>query len=198
LSPHMMMCTAVVMDSIASKETHTIYPFVHHIVGNRCRDDQVRAVVVPDVLTDPQADAGLIVPVHGEFVHLYAGAGHAGAWSAVVTCFFIDTAHNVLNYVTTIRNLLPPGGVWLNLGPLSWHFADQLSETSIELPWEDLRQVILGSGFTLVTEEEVEGPYAANPRGLMHQAYTSIFFHAVRTKEKHTSSPEPTSDHLTT
>ena len=27
------------------------------------------------------------------------------------------------------------GGVWLNLGPLLWHFADQLVEKSIELSW---------------------------------------------------------------
>ena len=41
----MMVCTAFLMDSIAAQESHTIYPFVHHIVSNRCRDDQVGAHV---------------------------------------------------------------------------------------------------------------------------------------------------------
>jgi len=40
----------------------------------------------------------------------------SGQWSAVVTCFFIDTARNVVDYVKLIRRLLRPGGVWLNLG----------------------------------------------------------------------------------
>lgn len=37
-------------------------------------------------------------------------------WDCVATCFFIDTAHNVLDYIETIWNILKPGGVWINLG----------------------------------------------------------------------------------
>lgn len=37
-------------------------------------------------------------------------------WDCVSTCFFIDTAHNVLDYIETIWNILKPGGVWINLG----------------------------------------------------------------------------------
>lgn len=39
-------------------------------------------------------------------------------WDCVATCFFIDTAHNVLDYIETIWNILKPGGVWINLGKL--------------------------------------------------------------------------------
>lgn len=38
------------------------------------------------------------------------------SWDCVATCFFIDTAHNVLDYVETIWKILKPGGVWINLG----------------------------------------------------------------------------------
>lgn len=34
----------------------------------------------------------------------------------MATCFFIDTAHNILDYVETIWKILKPGGVWINLG----------------------------------------------------------------------------------
>ncbi len=37
-------------------------------------------------------------------------------WDCVATCFFIDTAHNVIEYVETIWKILKPGGVWINLG----------------------------------------------------------------------------------
>lgn len=32
--------------------------------------------------------------------------------------------------------MLCEGGVWINLGPLLWHFHDVLGETSVELSWE--------------------------------------------------------------
>ena len=37
--------------------------------------------------------------------------GHAGAWDAVVTCFFIDTAHNIVEYIEIISKILKDGGV---------------------------------------------------------------------------------------
>lgn len=37
--------------------------------------------------------------------------GLAGLWDAVVTCFFIDTAHNVVEYIEIISRILKDGGV---------------------------------------------------------------------------------------
>lgn len=45
-----------------------------------------------------------------------------GQWDAVLTCFFIDTAQNIVTYIETIATLLREGGVWINLGPLLYHF----------------------------------------------------------------------------
>lgn len=42
------------------------------------------------------------------------------SWDCVATCFFIDTAHNVLEYMETIWKILKPGGVWINLGEWEW------------------------------------------------------------------------------
>jgi len=36
---------------------------------------------------------------------------HAGVWDAVVTCFFIDTAHNIVEYIEIISRILKDGGV---------------------------------------------------------------------------------------
>lgn len=35
----------------------------------------------------------------------------AGAWDVVVTCFFIDTAHNIVEYIEIISRILKDGGV---------------------------------------------------------------------------------------
>lgn len=36
---------------------------------------------------------------------------HTGLWDAVVTCFFIDTAHNIIEYIEVISRILKDGGV---------------------------------------------------------------------------------------
>lgn len=35
----------------------------------------------------------------------------SGAWDAVVTCFFLDTAHNIVEYIEIISRILKDGGV---------------------------------------------------------------------------------------
>ncbi len=37
-------------------------------------------------------------------------------WDCVTTCFFIDTAHNIIEYVERLWKILKPGGVWINFG----------------------------------------------------------------------------------
>jgi carnosine N-methyltransferase len=51
----------------------------------------------------------------GDFLECY---GQEGAWDAVVCCFFLDTARNVLSYLERMFLILKPGGVLINLGPL--------------------------------------------------------------------------------
>jgi hypothetical protein len=70
----------------------------------------------------------------------------------VATCFFLDTANNVLEYVETIHEILKPGGVWINLGPLLYHYADAKAELSIEPPYDLLKDCIVKFGFEFEVE----------------------------------------------
>ena len=63
----------------------------------------------------------------GDFIEVYSRAAERGAWDIVITCFFIDTSHNVLDYADVIQGALKPGGRWINLGPLLYHFSASLS-----------------------------------------------------------------------
>jgi len=54
-------------------------------------------------------------------------------YGAVVTCFFIDTATTVYDYLTTIEAVLVDGGLWVNVGPLQWHRNNQLPVAVDEL-----------------------------------------------------------------
>jgi len=35
----------------------------------------------------------------------------SASWDAVVTCFFLDTAHNIVEYIEIISKILKDGGV---------------------------------------------------------------------------------------
>ena len=103
------------------------------------------------------------------------------AWDAVATCFFLDTAHNVVDYVERIAHILRPGGVWVNLGPLLYHFANTPGAVSIELSYSELRHVVQACGFDLVEEEHpVATAYIGNPRSMMETVYRCAFFVAIK------------------
>jgi carnosine N-methyltransferase len=79
------------------------------------------------------------------------------SWDVVATCFFIDTAHNIVEYLQTIYSILRKGGIWVNIGPLLYHYAEMSDETSIELTWEEVKQVALKIGFTIEVEYHSPG-----------------------------------------
>jgi len=72
---------------------------------------------IPDL---PACEAGIrpgcMSMCAGDFVEVYGDAKNAGQWDAVATCFFIDTGHNVVEYLEIISRCLRPGGVWVNFG----------------------------------------------------------------------------------
>ena len=60
----------------------------------------------------------------GDFLEVYNDAEYMMTQDVVVTSFFIDCARNVLEFIETIHRVLKTGGIWINLGPLLYHFAD--------------------------------------------------------------------------
>lgn len=82
------------------------------------------------------------------------------------------------------------GGVWINLGPLLYHFADQINESSIEPPYEHVRNVILGFGFEIEKEEiNLKTTYGQNPNSMLQYKYKSVFF-VCRKPKTNTDSSE--------
>lgn len=72
--------------------------------------------------------------------------GPQQSYHAVVTCFFLDTSNNVLEFVVLIKQLLVSNtGVWINVGPLQWHRNAQVSVTG-----DELRELLETSGFDIL------------------------------------------------
>ena len=91
----------------------------------------------------------------------------------VLTCFFIDTAHDIVEYIQTIYNILEKGGVWVNIGPLLYHYADMPGEQSVELTWEEVLAVVKHVGFTVEVERDVQSTYCGVGRSMMETVYNS-------------------------
>ena len=125
----------------------------------------------------------------GDFVDLYGKfqESSAGRYDAVVTCFFLDTAPVVMDYIECIHHCLRPGGVWINLGPLLYHWVtdeegngDARYQQSIELSYEEVKHVIEQVGFVMDKEERVRCTYTRCKASMMHTTYDAALFVARR------------------
>ncbi|KAB1220789.1 hypothetical protein CJ030_MR3G027888 [Morella rubra] len=180
-SYYMMICSSFILNHTQTAGEWTIYPWIHSNCNSLSDCDQLRPVSVPD--THP-ASAGITEGFSmcgGDFVEVYSDPSQEGVWDVVVTCFFIDTAHNIVEYIEIISRILKDGGVWINLGPLLYHFADiygQEDEMSIELSMEDVKRVALNFGFQFEKEKTIETTYTTNPRSMMQNRYYAAFWTA--------------------
>ncbi|XP_008378352.3 uncharacterized protein [Malus domestica] len=177
-SYYMMICSNFILNHCQTAGEWTIYPWIHSNCNSLSESDQLRPVTVPDI---HPASAGITEGFSmcgGDFVEVYNDPNQVGVWDAVVTCFFIDTAHNIIEYIEIISRILKDGGVWINLGPLLYHFADVYGqdEMSVELSLEDVRRVALHYGFHFEKESSIETTYTTNPRSMMQNRYSAAFW----------------------
>jgi carnosine N-methyltransferase len=97
-------------------------------------------------------------------------------WDVVAACFFLDTAHNILEYLEIISKILKPGGLLLHLGPLLYHFEGMSRETSIELTLQELEQAMGYYGLEFVSQDRVQSSYSGHPGSLLKYLYNSVFW----------------------
>ncbi|XP_052826104.1 carnosine N-methyltransferase-like isoform X1 [Octopus bimaculoides] len=170
----MLFASNFVLNKCREANAHKLYPWIHQWINNKTSADQIEPVSFPDVNpADLPANSNFSMAA-GDFLEVYT---EPNSWDCVATVFFIDTAHNIISYVETIWRILKPGGFWVNLGPLLYHFSDMPNESSIELSYDDVRQVILQYGFQFEKEETgVKTTYTQNPRSMLQYQYESVFF----------------------
>ena len=152
----------------------TVHPWVLQTCNVRSLAQQVRGAACPDTPPQELPPSAALSMCAGDFLEVYRE--QQSCWEAIVTCFFIDTAHDAVDYLERIRTLLVPGGAWVNIGPLLWHYHDVPGEVSIELSWEELRALIVAHGFVLEREEWKRCGYTKNPASMYQMAYECVFF----------------------
>lgn len=134
----------------------------------------------------------------GEFAAIYGAEREKCQWDAVLCSFFLDTAPSIVEYVQILYEMLRPGGFVLSFGPLLFHWSgpamrpdDKTMEnyherysyldarylTSVDLCWEDVRDVFINVGFEIVEEKAgVHSLYTADRRSMMNMSYRCVNF----------------------
>jgi carnosine N-methyltransferase len=133
ISYHQLLASNFILNSTQRVEQYAIYPFAHTFTNIISRSDQLKKVDVPDVhpgeaFSTRQAQGARVGEMNmtaGDFVLSYSNPESKETFDGVVSVFFIDTAPNLIRYIETVKNCLRPGGAWINIGPLLWHFDDR-------------------------------------------------------------------------
>lgn len=133
ISYHQLLASNWILNHAAGPEQHPLYPFALHFSNLHKRDQQLRKVMIPDehpgtMIMDhlsnpnPERRFGTMSMSAADFAVSYRSESNREAFHAVATVFFIDTAPNLIRYIEAIHNCLKPNGIWINVGPLLWHF----------------------------------------------------------------------------
>ncbi|CDR37864.1 CYFA0S01e18492g1_1 [Cyberlindnera fabianii] len=153
-SYHMLLASNYVLNSTYSVSSDSVFPYIHSGSNQVSRQWQTRPIFFPDehsaselsalqTLHQKVPFAELMSIASGSFTDLYGPNDlstsrhfsqepqaaefrqyNKGQFQCVITNFFIDTSPNVIEYLKTLHHCLSDNGLWLNFGPLLWHFED--------------------------------------------------------------------------
>jgi len=172
----MLFASNFILNRCSGINLHTCYPWIHQNTNVLFHMDQIRPVLFPDINPSNLPPNAKFSMTAGDFLEVYEKPEHEGAWDCVVTCFFIDCAKNIVAFLERILYCLKENGVWINLGPLLYHYADTPDEKSIEPPYDFLAGIIRRIGFKIEKEIlDLATTYADNPRSMLSFSYKSVF-----------------------
>jgi len=124
------------MNEVVSRDRYEEIPFPDH-----------EMVYSTHIITNESSQPlGSLSYTVGDFIKTYSPKRRSNTFDAVVTCFFIDTASNVYEYILVVHHVLKDArGIWINVGPLQWHANSKLRPAA-----DELRLIIEAMGFSIV------------------------------------------------
>ncbi len=156
-----------------------VYPYLHTYSNHFKTADQLRPVQIQHSLEKPSN-----LNIHTEDFTKFAIAEHLETGQdpenvVFVTCFFLDTAENLVEYIQAINRISGSfKGVkkWINVGPLKYGTAAQ-----IELSDEELKLLVESMGWKITDEQEPELlGYLTDKKGLWQGYYNVSKWTATR------------------
>ncbi len=159
LTYHMLIPSYFVLNTM--DKSYEIYPFIHDFQNRRCIEDAFLPISIPDIFPTIQNDGFKMIG--GDFLELQLQC------DIVVTCFFIDTASNIIDYIRHIDKIT--NKTWLTIGPLLYHH-----QQSIELSWEEILFIVVQkTDFTLTESNTIPSSYCADPSSMVSYLYNNSY-----------------------
>ena len=177
----MLICSDFIFNSNMRKNQYQIQPLIHSFNCLKYENDPFQIFNFPDENINEimnRNDFGKLNIIPGDFILSYKDKSNC--YDGVITSFFLDTANNIIQFIEIIYNILKKGGIWINIGPLLYHFHDIPNEVSIELSWEEVKKIILKFGFEIKNEKMIDCTYSSIEERLKTTLYTCIFFSAIK------------------
>lgn len=199
ISYHQLLASSYILNFCERAGRHTIYPWVHTFSNHLSRENHLRGYAVPDIhpatVLAGTADAGTMSMTAADFLCLYGDDDHKGYYDAVAAVFFLDTAPNLIRYLSVIYSCLKPGGILINIGPLLWHFENHAPGNhgmdddgdgehdynnssgiadpgSFELSDDEVMALVQRLGFVVEKRETgVEAPYIHDAASMLKTVY---------------------------
>ena len=174
-SYYMLLCSNFIFNNTTKKDEFVLQPFIHSFSNIFNEETPFKKILIPDENLGEElskTDTGEMSMVAGEFCHVYKDK--INFFDGIVTCYFIDTANNIIEYIETIHNIVKIGGLWVNFGPLLYHYTENENEISIELSWEEVKHIIIGYGFEFKKIETVKTTYSTNKDSMTQRIYNLI------------------------
>jgi carnosine N-methyltransferase len=220
-SYHMLLASNYILNHAYTQSAYSIFPYIHTGSNQLSRALQTRPIFFPDVhpgsllhqtqLDHPTINIGELMSIaSGSFPDLYGpqdlseSQHYSRQPSAVefreynqelmdccVTHFFIDTSSNVIEYLKTLNHCLKPGALWINFGPLLWHFedAEDIHEIKradgvtcsapvkgLEMSLDDLLQLASNWFEIIHRESRIESAYASDTKAMGGWRYQCEFW----------------------
>ncbi|BFU24053.1 hypothetical protein EHI8A_104230 [Entamoeba histolytica HM-1:IMSS-B] len=172
---YMLLTSEFLLNGIERIGQFKIFPWIMETCNLLSFNDQASVATIPDIV--PNLGNHQMSMVAGDFVEIYSKQKES--FDCIVTCFFIDTAHNIIDYLRIIYSCLKLHGRWINEGPLLYHYKDSDS-LSIELNWEEIKYIISSLGFTIISERLIPCTYCYSEHSLLQSKYTAIWFEAIK------------------
>lgn len=175
----MLFTSNFILNRTPYRDTADFHQFtIHPWVTQKCNVASWHNVLAP--VKFPDVNPAILPPnsqfsmAAGDFLDCYK---EENSWNCVATCYFIDTAHNVISYIERIYHILTPGGIWVNFGPLLYHYADMTSEPSVEFSYEQIIEIVKKVGFEILKDERnLDSTYVNNPFSMLQYTYKCGLF----------------------
>ena len=163
----------------SNKNEFQFCPSIHSFAHSYTESAVVKKYSFPDIDIRQELEKNEAKPItfiKGDFLLKYKGI--KDKFDLIVTLFFIDVSKNIIEYVEIMHDLLKKGGVWVNLGCLDYFHSRY--HNSIDLTWDELRQVIKNYDFEIKNEVTDFVPYGVKVGSMVSDSYGTVFFTAMK------------------